>query len=250
MGTVLGLGVGVGLLLVWLAVTSPPREQPVEQRRPGRVRDLLDRAGLAGTTVGGVWTVCAITALVAFVAIQVVSRTATVALAFGLMAGYLPLAMLAGRARRRQRELAEVWPEAVDNLASAVRARLSLPEALSQLREHGPERLRPAFTTFGRDYLATGRFGMCLDLLKQRLADPVGDRVVEALRIARDVGGGDLGRVLRALSGFLRDDARTRSELEARQAWVVNGARLAAASPWVVLLVLSFQPEVIQRYRS
>ena len=78
----------------------------------------------------------------------------------------------------------------------------------------------------------------------------MGDRVVEALRIARDVGGGDLGRVLRALSGFLRDDARTRSELEARQAWVVNGARLAAGSPWVVLLVLSFQPEVIQRYRS
>lgn len=68
--------------------------------------------------------------------------------------------------------------------------------------------------------------------------------------MAREVGGGDLGRVLRALSGFLRDDARTRSELEARQAWVVNGARLAAAAPWFVLLVLSFQPEVIARYRS
>ena len=77
MGTVLGLGVGVGLLLVWLTLTSPLREQSVEPRRPGRVRDLLDRAGLSGTTVGGVWTVCAISALVAFVAIQVVSRTAT-----------------------------------------------------------------------------------------------------------------------------------------------------------------------------
>ena len=29
-----------------------------------------------------------------------------------------------------------------------------------------------------------------------------------------------------------------------------NGARLAAASPWVVLLALSMQPEVIGRYRS
>jgi tight adherence protein B len=55
---------------------------------------------------------------------------------------------------------------------------------------------------------------------------------------------------LRSLSRFLRDDARTRSELEARQAWVVNGARLAVGSPWIVLLVLSFQPEVIGRYRS
>ena len=250
MGTVLGLGVGVGLLLVWLAVTSPPREQPVEPRRPGRVRDLLDRAGLSGTTVGGVWTVCAISALVVFVAIQVVSRTATVALAFGLMAGYLPLAMLAGRARRRQRELAEVWPEAVDNLASAVRAGLSLPEALTQLGHRGPEPLRAPFLAFGADYQVTGRFGDSLDRLKTRLADPVGDRVVEGLRIAREVGGGELGSLLRNLSGFLREDARTRSELESRQAWTVNGARLAVAAPWLVLLMLCFQREVIARYAS
>ena len=49
------------------------------------------------------------------------------------MAGYLPVAVRRGRARRRQREFAEVWPEAVDNLASAVRAGMSLPEALAAL---------------------------------------------------------------------------------------------------------------------
>jgi tight adherence protein B len=250
MGTVLGLGVGVGLLLVWLAVTSPPREQLAEPRRPGRVRDLLDRSGLSGTTVSGVWTVCAVSALVAFVAIQVVSRTATVALAFGLMAGYLPIAMLVGRARRRQQELAEVWPEAVDNLASAVRAGLSLPEALTQLGHRGPEPLREPFLAFGADYQVTGRFGDSLDRLKLRLADPVGDRVVEGLRIAREVGGGELGSLLRNLSGFLREDARTRSELESRQAWTVNGARLAVAAPWLVLMMLCFQREVITRYAS
>ena len=240
MGTVLGLGVGVGLLLVWLAVTSPPREQVVESPRPGRVRDLLDRAGLSGTTVAGVWTVSGMSALVAFVAIEVVSRTATVALAFGLMAAYLPLAMLAGRARRRQRELAEVWPEAVDNLASAVRAGLSLPEALIQLGHRGPEPLREPFLAFGADYQVTGRFGDSLDRLKVRLADPVGD----------EVGGGELGSLLRNLSGFLREDARTRSELESRQAWTVNGARLAVAAPWLVLLTLCFQREVVARYAS
>ncbi len=78
----------------------------------------------------------------------------------------------------------------------------------------------------------------------------MGDRVVEGLRIAREVGGGELGRLLRNLSGYLRDEARTRSELEARQSWAVNGARLAVAAPWVVLLLMSFQSEVITRYRS
>src|SRR5512141_1511755 len=249
MGAVLGLGVGVGLVLGWLSFTSPV---PVVARpgRVGRTRDLLDRAGLSGTTVGGVWSVCAISAAVVFVAIQVVSRTVTVSLAFGLMAAYLPLAMLAGRARRRQRELAEVWPEAVDNLASAVRAGMSLPDALAALGVRGPEPLRGAFDDFALDYQVTGRFGDCLDRLKARLADPVGDRVVEGLRIAREVGGGELGRLLRNLSGYLRDEQRTRSEMEARQAWTVNGARLAVAAPWLVLLMMSFQSTVIRRYAS
>jgi tight adherence protein B len=110
--------------------------------------------------------------------------------------------------------------------------------------------LREAFQTFARDYQLSGRFEDCLDRLKERLADPVGDRVVEGLRVARQVGGGDLGRLLRSLSAHLRDDARTRSELEARQSWAVNGARLAVAAPWLVLLTMSFQREVISRYAS
>src|SRR6478735_8531423 len=127
---------------------------------------------------------------------------------------------------------------------------MSLPEALSALAIRGPEPLRPAFAGFALDYQVTGRFGESLDRLKERLADPVGDRVVEGLRVAREVGGGELGRLLRNLSAYLRDDARTRSELEARQAWTVNGARLAVASPWIVLLFMSFQTEVIHRYAS
>ena len=132
------------------------------------------------------------------------------ALAFGLIGGYLPVAVVSGRARRRQRELAEVWPEAVDNLASAVRAGMSLPDALAALGVRGPEPLRPAFDAFALDYQVTGRFGESLDRLKERLADPVGDRVVEGLRVAREVGGGELGRLLRNLSGYLREDVRTR----------------------------------------
>jgi len=47
-----------------------------------------------------------------------------------------------------------------------------------------------------------------------------------------------------------QNDARTRSELEARQTWTVNGARLAVAAPWLVLLLLCFQRDVIGRYAS
>jgi tight adherence protein B len=38
--------------------------------------------------------------------------------------------------------------------------------------------------------------------------------------------------------------------MESRQAWTVNGARLAVAAPWLVLLIMSFQSDVIRRYAS
>jgi tight adherence protein B len=247
-GALVGLGAGVGLLLVWAAFTVPPAA--ARPTRRGRIVELLERAGLGGTSPRGVVALCLGSAAVVGLAIEVLSGTAPVAVAFAAMAGYLPLAVLSGRARRRQRELAEVWPEAVDNLASAVRAGMSLAEALGQLGRRGPVPLREAFSAFAADYQVTGRFGDSLDRLKDRLADPVGDGVVEGLRIARDVGGGDLGRLLRGLAVHLREDARTRAELESRQAWTVNGARLAVAAPWLVLLMLCFQRPVIGRYAS
>jgi tight adherence protein B len=247
MGVLLGLGVGIGLLLVYWSLVSP---EVSARTKPSRVTALLERAGLADVAVTSVVMACAAAGLVAGVLVHVVSRTWPVSVTFALLAGYLPVAFLSGRARRRQRELAEVWPEAVDNLASAVRAGMSLPESLAQLGSRGPEVLRPAFASFAVDYQVTGRFAESLDALKQRLADPVGDRVVEGLRVAREVGGGDLGKLLRSLSVYLREDARTRSELESRQAWAVNGARLAVAAPWLVLLLLSFQRDVISRYAS
>jgi len=248
-GALVGLGVGIGLLLVWSAFFVP-RQSRRSAPEEGRVGRLLARAGLGEVSVTGFLALCLVCAAVAGVLVQAVSRTPPVAVAFGVMGGYLPAAVVAGRAHRRQRDFAEVWPEAVDHLASAVRAGMSLPDALAGLAVRGPAPLRPSFEAFALDHQVSGRFGESLDRLKDRLADPVGDRVVEGLRIAREVGGGELGRLLRNLSGYLRDEARTRSELEARQSWAVNAARLAVAAPWVVLLLMSFQSEVITRYRS
>lgn len=240
---------GVGLLLIWSAFALPRRVDRAP-KEPGRLTRLLGSAGMTEVSVPGFVVLCVASACVALVVVQVITRTPPVALVFAVMGGYLPVAIVSGRARKRRREFAEVWPEAIDNLASAVRAGLSLPDALAGLAVRGPEPLRAAFSAFALDYQVTGRFSDCLDRLKERLADPVGDRVVEGLRVAREVGGGELGRLLRHLSGYLRDEQRTRSELEARQAWAVNGARLAVAAPWLVLLAMSAQPEVIGRYRS
>jgi hypothetical protein len=53
----------------------------------------------------------------------------------------------------------------------------------------GPEPLRAPFARFSAAYRANGRVGECLDALKDDLADSVGDRVCETMRVARAVGG-------------------------------------------------------------
>lgn len=252
MGALTGAAFGLGCALIAWSLLEPgwrPRRRAPRDRR-NRLDQLLVAAGAPG--VAG-WQVVALSVAsfaVGAVVMLAVSGVAAIGLLFGLMSGSAPVAVLRGRAARRRRDHAALWPDAVDHLTSAVRAGLSLPDALIQLGERGPEGLREPFVQFGHDYQASGRFHQALDLLKDRLADPTGDRVVEALRIARDVGGGDLGRVLRSLSGFLREDQRTRGEIEARQSWTVTGARLAVAAPWIVLLLMCFQGDVVRRYAT
>lgn len=177
-----------------------------------------------------------------------VSQAPAIAICFAVIAGWAPVALVQTRARRRRAQLRDLWPEVVDHLTSGVRAGLSLPEALGQVGFRGPVEVREAFQAFAQDYRSSGRFSESLDRLKAGLADPVADRLVEALRLTREVGGSDLGRLLRTLSAFLREDARTRSELEARQSWTVNAARLAVAAPWIVLALLATRPEAVAAY--
>jgi tight adherence protein B len=248
MGALAGLLFGLGLFLVWRSFTPRSLSRPGRVSRRDRVADLLAQAGIDSATPAGLVATCAGVGLLALVNVLAVSRSPTIAFAFGVMASYAPVALVRYRARQRRAELRDLWPEAVDNLASGVRAGLSLPEALAQLGVRGPAELRRPFARFGEDYRATGRFYDCLDRLKVALADPVGDRIVESLRMARQVGGSDLGRLLRTLSAFLREDARTRAELETRQGWTINAARLAVAAPWIVLAMLALRPEAVQAY--
>ncbi|MFB9163319.1 MULTISPECIES: type II secretion system F family protein [Arthrobacter] len=249
MSAVLGLLAGLGMFLIWMACWSEPARSAVPVRG-NKVASLLHRAGVPQVSPASLLVSTAVFAVVVVLIVVVLTRAPAIALCFGLFSAYLPFALLAMRARRRAAVMRDLWPDVVDHLRSAIRAGLSLPEALTQLGSKGPLQLREEFKAFGADYRATGHFESALQRLKGSLADPVADRIIEALRLTRDVGGSDLGKLLGTLSEFLRDHARTRSELEARQSWTVNAARLAVAAPWIVLMLMATRPEAIGAYNS
>lgn len=251
-GPFIGLLFGLGVvLIVWTFVRKAPAQRVARgPSQTEKLEELLARAAVEAVTPRQLIGLCVGAGVAVFLLMAAITRGWSVPIPFAVMVGYAPYALVKARARSRQTELRELWPDVVDNLASSVRAGLSLAEALTAIGHRGPETLRPPFRQFGEDYRATGRFNDCLDRLKRTLADPVGDRIIESLRIAREVGGSDLGRLLRTLSAFLREDARVRAEVEARQSWTVNGARVAVAAPWIVLGMMSLQPGTVAAYNS
>lgn len=154
--------------------------------------------------------------------------------------------------RRSAREAVDpaLWPDVVDDMASAIKAGLSLPQAVAQLAGHGPKALRSLFDRANSQYLETGDFPLAMVGLRRVACDPVADKFCAALVMAYQVGGSDLAGVLRTLSEVLRDDIRIRGEIAARQSWTVNGARLAVGAPWVTVLLLSTRGDAARVYSS
>lgn len=244
-----GLALGAGLLLCF----SPwmwPQVRRAAPTRPGAWRTRLTQAGFPTLPPATFAFVCAAFGVVAGFASFALVPVAALAIALAIVAAATPAVVVDWRARAYRRSAAVVWPDAVDQLVSAIRSGLALPDAVAALASVGPAPTRAAFDAFARDYRAAGSFTVAIDELKGRLADPVADRILETLRMAREVGGTELTAVLRALGTYLRQERAIRSEVEARQSWLRNAARLGVAAPWVVLLLLATRPEAAAAYNS
>ncbi|WP_136707984.1 type II secretion system F family protein [Agromyces sp. H66] len=252
MSLVLGAVFGLGVLLVLSPLLWPARgERPPRQGGAGdAIRDALALAGLGAVPLPVVVIVCGAIATLGGALAQAVFQIPVLTLVATVLGAALVPALVNARAQRRRIANRTVWPDVVDHLVASVRAGMSLPDSVAALGELGPAPTRAAFAEFDADYRRNGNFSVCIDRLKAALADPTADRILETLRMAREVGGSDVTAVLRGLAGYLREDAALRAEVVARQSWIRNAARLGVAAPWLLLLVLASRPETLEAYDS
>ncbi|GAB3616743.1 hypothetical protein GCM10027416_13000 [Okibacterium endophyticum] len=249
---VLGCLLAAGALLT-VAPWLWPRGRATVTASSGRRRPLAEKLARAGFARVPVAMFVVVSVLVAAVAGAVALATlgvVAVAVAAACFGAVAPYAAVTWRENQRRSVHDALWPDVLDHLVSAVRSGVALPDAVASLGRSGPAALRPEFAEFERDYRLTGSFTDSLDRLKGALADPVPDRIIETVRMAREVGGTDLTGILRNLAAYLREDSAIRSEVSARQSWVRNAAKLGAAAPWIVLLLLSTRPEAQLAYNS
>ena len=152
--------------------------------------------------------------------------------------------------RRTESAITQAWPDAIDHLSSAIRAGMNLSESLTAIGLRGPAPLRPIFISLGNDLASGTSLEKALVRFCAECNDPIADQLVETILIAHEVGGSEIGRLLRTFSQFLRLEIQTRDEIRVRQGWVVNGARIAAAAPWILLALLSLRKESVAAYQT
>lgn len=251
MTLLVGAMLAAGMLLCVSPWLWPRRESQTPQPgRSGWLMRLIDEAGFASVEQRTVVAVIVAVALVAASTVWLVTAIPMLAVIAALAAGTAPIAFLRSRKLRLLKARRQLWPDVCDLLIASIRVGLSLPDAVASLADSAPSMVRPAFAVFARDLRATGRFESSVDRLKVTLADPIADRIIESLKMARQVGGTELTGVLRALSSSVRADAALRGEVEARQSWIRGAAVLGVVAPWVILLLLAMRPEGAQAYGS
>lgn len=250
MTVLLGAVLAAGLLLCLSPWFWPPREPGEAARRGSRSLRLLEEAGFGAAGARVLLALCALVALASASASWLATAIPVLAALAGLAGALAPIVFLRSRRTRLRRLRRQLWPDVCDLLIASIRVGLPLPDAVAGLAESAPVTMRPAFAVFARDMRATGRFDTSLDRLKTALADPIADRIIETLRMARQVGGTELGGVLRSLSSSVRADAALRGEVEARQSWIRGAAVLGTVAPWVILALLVLRPEGAAAYAT
>ena len=153
-------------------------------------------------------------------------------------------------ARRRVRRLSEVleaWPDGLRHLVASVRSGMSLPVALDELARTGPDGLRQAFARYPT---LAKIFGVrpALEIVRDELADPTTDRVIEVLILATERGGVLVPDILHELAEATNQDIRTREEIRTNSLEQRLNARVVFAVPWLVLVLLTARPSAYREF--
>lgn len=185
---------------------------------------------------------CGLSAVTVTIVVLTWTKSMVITIPFSIFSVVITWTYLRNKGRREAAAMLQVWPEVTDHLISAIHSGLSLSEALAGLGIRGPELVRPYFLSFHQELLESGDFVRTTERLKARLNSHGSDQILEAILLAKSLGGSELLQIFRTLGDFLRQDLALRKEIEIKHGWIKNSAHLSSAAPWLLLLLLSSQP--------
>jgi tight adherence protein B len=217
----------------------PPRLAAWRRDRAARGRQQLwlAQAGV-GLSPARFWLGSASVGLVAFVACTAVTGTALVAVVPAVAVASLPRAYYSRRRAERLQAVQASWPDGLRDLVASITAGRALNGALVEMARSGPVPLQHAFARFESNARMLGVVP-ALELVREELADPTSDRVIEVLVLASERGGQVVREILEDLVVATTKDLKLRDEIETDGLEMRINARAVLVLPWFVLVALT-----------
>jgi tight adherence protein B len=201
-----------------------------------RLREMISQAGLTMRPAVLVMGSC-IALLATYLIAGQFFRRFLLSLLLGLVAGAIPIALVAWKRRRRFRRFEEHFPEALDLLGRAVRAGHAFTTGLEMISKEMPEPIAGEF----RKTFDEQNFGLPLRDALLNLAErvPLIDVrfFVTALLIQKETGG-NLAEILDGLSRVIRDRFRIYREVQVKTAQGRLTAAILIALPPLMMMIL------------
>lgn len=236
-----GLCAGLAAFLVMAHITGHLRGRvalaPLRRRHrsPSRA-EWLRQAGVAVTPTQ-FHAASGAVAMVVLVLFWSLSGSAFVALVPGVVASQLPRAYFGHRRSVLLGEVVQAWPDGIRHIIATARARGTVHQALVDLSKNGPEPVARAFERYPVLARATGPVP-ALEMIREELADPTSDRVIEVLIVAQQQGQQTAIRILRDLAAMVTEDLKALEEIRSAGLEQKINSRVAFVLPWLVLVAL------------
>lgn len=226
----LAVGVLIGVTPAWL------RKNREHRPRSASWREWLQQANADVTPAQFVGV-----SLGLGISVGVIVGAAVGVPALGVVAGSVAVAfprlVFARRRAALVQERLAAWPDAIRDVTTHLRASLSMHASLCEVGRSGPMPLRPYFNRYAGLSAALDQRA-ALEVVREDLADPMSDRVVEVLLVAFDQGSSVVIDILHDLAASSSEDLRLLDEIETLQLETKLEARGAAILPFVVLAML------------
>lgn len=198
----------------------------------------LQQAGVA-LTPRQFWAGSFGAGVLSFVFLVLVTGTPTVAVVPAIAIGGFPRAFFARRRSTRLDEVQSAWPDGLRDILASVSAGRPITHALNAVVQSGPEPLRVAFARFPLLARMLGTVP-ALEIVKEELAHPTSDRVIEVLILAHERGGRIVKEILEDLVASTTRDLKVQQEIATDGLEMQINARAVVCLPWLVLLALTF----------
>lgn len=217
-----------------------PLAGTTRRRSKARRQEWLNQAGL-GVTPLQFWASSILAGMVTFFFLWLLTSVALVALIPSVVVGLVPRFYFAQQRRRLARSRLEAWPEALRSIIASVSSSMSLHQALLALATSGPEQLRPVFARYS-SLSFTLDSATALEVIREELADPVSDRVIEDLLLAFEQGPAVVIDIMDDLSRSTVEDLQVLDRVETAQLEQRLNARAVFVLPFLFLIILTYRP--------